>query len=362
MRRVKIFGAGSIGNHLANACRHFGWEVHICDIDPDALHRTKNDIYPTRYGSWDDGIQLHEVKDAPKGDFDLIVIGTPPDSHFEIALSILKDETPKSILIEKPLCRPSLQHAQELYEIVKEKGVKVFTGYDHVLGLASKKVTELINEKKLGTPETIDVEFREHWGGIFNAHPWLEGPHDSYLGFWERGGGSLGEHSHALNLWQYFSLLTGAGKVGTVNAMFDFEKTDKVEYDKLALLNLKTDSGMVGRVVQDVVTKPTRKWGRIQWKDSAIEWIAAYEKDVDAVKFISEGNEEVFKFPKNRPQDFILEVEHIDKVLTENLDSPISFERGLETMLVIAGAYQSGRENKPIKVEYNNTFNLSVLK
>ena len=41
MRTIKIIGAGSIGNHLANACRHMGWEVDMYDIDPDALKRTK---------------------------------------------------------------------------------------------------------------------------------------------------------------------------------------------------------------------------------------------------------------------------------------------------------------------------------
>ncbi len=30
------------------------------------------------------------------------------------------------------------------------------------------------------------------------AHPWLAGPQDSYLGFWRRGGGASGEHSHAI--------------------------------------------------------------------------------------------------------------------------------------------------------------------
>ena len=43
---VKIFGAGSIGNHLAHASRKIGWDVSICDLDPEALKRTRNEIYP----------------------------------------------------------------------------------------------------------------------------------------------------------------------------------------------------------------------------------------------------------------------------------------------------------------------------
>ena len=37
--KVKIYGAGSIGNHLANASRSLGWEVDICDIDEKALKK-----------------------------------------------------------------------------------------------------------------------------------------------------------------------------------------------------------------------------------------------------------------------------------------------------------------------------------
>jgi phosphoglycerate dehydrogenase-like enzyme len=31
MYNVKILGAGSIGNHLANASRRLGWNVTLCD-------------------------------------------------------------------------------------------------------------------------------------------------------------------------------------------------------------------------------------------------------------------------------------------------------------------------------------------
>ena len=72
--------------------------------------------------------------------------------------------------------------------------------------------------RQLQSVETIDVEFREHWGGIFAAHPWLEGPQDSYLGFWDRGGGASGEHSHAINLWQFFASQLGKGRIIEVSA------------------------------------------------------------------------------------------------------------------------------------------------
>ena len=70
--KVKILGAGSIGNHLANASINLGWEVDVCDIDPQALLRTKNEIYPSRYKKWDNRIRLFETKNCPKRKYDFI--------------------------------------------------------------------------------------------------------------------------------------------------------------------------------------------------------------------------------------------------------------------------------------------------
>ena len=228
MKNVKILGAGSIGNHLANAARHLDCSVDLCDIDPAALDRTRTDIYPQRYGEWDEAIRLFIMDDAPTGGYDLICIGTPPDTHISLALDAL-DEKPRVLLVEKPLCGPDLAGAQELADRAEAEEVVVFAGYDHVVGAAVGAVADwAANGRSSDCAITIDVEFREHWGGIFAAHPWLDGPQDSYLGFWQRGGGTCSEHSHAINLWQHFAHLVGAGRVAEVSAMIDYVEDGRV--------------------------------------------------------------------------------------------------------------------------------------
>ena len=162
---------------------------------------------------------------------------------------------------------------------------KVFVGYDHVVGRAARKVEDLIKTGVIviGEVKTIDVEFREHWGGIFKAHPWLRGPEDSYLGFWHLGGGASGEHSHAANLWQHFAHVVGVGRVVEVDAMLTYVTEGKAKYDSLCLLNLRTEGGLMGRVVQDVVTTPPRKRARIQGTLGAVEWVNGYNPEGDAV-------------------------------------------------------------------------------
>jgi len=357
MYNVKILGAGSIGNHLANASRRMGWNVTICDLDPAALQRTRDEIYPMRYGQWDDSIQLFNASDAPRGGFDLIFIGTPPYSHINLTLEAIK-EKPKAILVEKPLCTPALENTDELYRLAEESGVKIFVGYNHVVSAAADKAIELIPE--IGSIETLDVEFREHWGGIFTAHPWLDGPQDTYLGFWQKGGGASGEHSHAINLWQHLARNLGAGRVTEVTASLEYVKSDVVDYDKLCLLNLSTENGLVGRVVQDVVTRPARKWGRIQGKDGFVDITIGSEDRVLWQAGDNPQEEQVIK--KTRPDDFIAELKHVAGILEGTQDNnAISLECGLDTMLVVAAAHMSNSTGQKVLIDYSKGFSAAAL-
>jgi predicted dehydrogenase len=354
--KVKVHGAGSIGNHLSHASRSLGWSVDLCDIDPNALQRTRTQIYPSRYGKWDDSIRLFASGEVPTGSYDLICVGTPPDSHIALARAAVA-EKPKAVLIEKPVCGPDLAGAQSLFEEARAAGVAVFVGYDHVVGRASRILEGAVAQRQFGDISTIDVEFREHWGGIFGAHPWLAGPWETYLGFWRRGGGASGEHSHAANLWQHLARCAGVGRVVEVQATLDFVRDERVDYDRLCLMTLRTDTGLVGRCVQDVVTQPPRKWARIQGSDGAVEWWCGREPGLDTVTITRQGRAEEQKVTKTRPDDFIEELRHIEAALgTDPEASPISLARGLDTMLVVAAAHRSSETGRRVRIDYSRGY------
>lgn len=364
MKRVKVYGAGSIGNHLANASRRKGWAVDICDTDPAALKRTREMIYPGRYGAWDESIGLHLNASAPVGGYDLIVIGTPPESHMKLAREAVK-EKPAAILVEKPVCIPDLSSAQAMYEEAQAAGVKVFVGYDHAVGKSARLVTNLLRQQAIGKLDTLDVEFREFWGGIFAAHPWLDGPADSYLGYWRRGGGACGEHSHAINLWQSFAHAAGAGRIVEVSANLHYVSDGKADYDKLCLMEIKTESGLLGRVVQDVVTRPTRKWGRAQGALGYIEWLCGSKPGTDTVIIAKDvGEVTTTDIQKTRPDDFVEELSHIETTLAagDAANSPIAIERGLDSMLVVAACHKSSAERRTIEIDYSRGYVENALK
>jgi len=362
--KVKIYGAGSIGNHLTHASRRMGWSVDIFDVDKEALIRTKNDIYPTRYGEWDSEIGLYHTSEVASSSYDFIIIGTPPDSHIDLARSAIK-EGAKIVLIEKPLCTPDLSGAQELYDEAQEAGCMVFIGYDHAISKSASLVYDQLKDNIIGEIETLDVEFREFWGGIFKAHPWLDGPSDSYLGFWKRGGGSCGEHSHAINLFQNFTYVANLGKIVEVSAIMNYVESADLNYDSNCLMSFRTSKNVIGRVVQDVVTQPTRKWARIQGKDGFIEWCCGNKPGFDSVSNgQNTGKANFYEFSKARPDDFFEEMKHIEMVFNNKSfyeDSPISLDKGLETMMVIAASHISAKNNCTVSIDYSKGYKNSAF-
>lgn len=363
MTSIKIIGAGSIGNHLAHAARVKGWDVLLTDIDPEALRRAREEIYPDRYGEWDPEIQLADSKEAVSEPADVVFIGTPPDSHITLAQDVLSRAQPRALIIEKPLCGPDLTGCSALWEQARESGVFLGVGYNHALGKNTVAMESILSRGGLGDIQTITAKTREHWGGIFQAHPWLPGPESSYLGFSSRGGGACGEHSHAINIWQHFAHILGAGRVREVSATLDMRHDGNAYYDQLAILALRTEQGLVGDVIQDVVTSPTEKMARIQGSQGFAEWHVNYESGADAViSGKGSGEPQVTLIEKTRADDFILEIEHLEQILNGTItESPISLQRGLDTMMVIAAAFKSAEEKRNININWSAGYRPEAL-
>jgi predicted dehydrogenase len=362
---VHIYGAGSIGNHLTNACRSKGWDVTVVDLDKTALERMKTSIYPSRYGAWDNTIKL-VTPDQLHGQVpDVVIVGTPPDSHLKIAFSVLEKSAPKIMCVEKPFCTPDISQCDRLVAEAAAKGTLILTGYNHTLVPATVEAVGRIQDGFLGETQTLIAEFREYWGGIFSAHPWLSGPSDSYLGFWEKGGGASGEHSHAINIWQFYARTLGAGRIVEVNALLDYVEKDGCSYDRLCQLHVHTEKGLAGIIVQDVITEPSKKWVRIQGDKGFLEWRVNYQKDEDRIIYGTKGQAPMHKvFSKTRPDDFKPEIDHIGRLLSgedKASESPIHLDCGLETMLVIAAAHLSAKKRRPVKIDYSKGWTEKAL-
>jgi hypothetical protein len=139
----------------------------------------------------------------------------------------------------------------------------------------------------------------------------------------------------------------------------DFVDDGVVKYDRICLINVKTEIGLVGNIVQDVVTEPSQKAVRIQGTKGFLEWFVNFKGDHDALHYRDgkgEAREELIK--KTRPDDFKGEIDHLEQILNggDRAGSPISLERGLDTMMVIAAAHRSCRNKRAVRINYDRGY------
>jgi len=325
--------------------------VTLSDIDNNALLRAKDLIYPSRYGKWDSEIVLKDYSEVDNLSYDAVFIGTPPISHIPLAIIEGRLERSRIILIEKPLCAPDLSDLDDLNLLAAKGAVKFLVGYNHRVSKVVSYIPEFIDARDFGEIFSIRARTREHWAGILNAHPWLDSPQSSYLGSMNEGGGALLEHSHSLNLFLYFCELLRVGSVTHVSAVQDLKTVKGKTYDQNSQLFLRTESGCLGLVEQDVISKPSEKFIEVTAEKGNFK--ITFSSDLDILEYrFADGPLEVMEFPKRREDDFISEVEHIEKLLLDStLYSPLNLEQSISTMRVIKGAIESNLFRKEVSLQ-----------
>ena len=350
--RVKVIGAGSIGNHLGHGCRSLGMDVTICDIDRSALGRARDVIYPDRYGAWDDRIVLATPNELSGEAFDIVIVGTPPATHLKVATSELEKSRPGVILIEKPLAHPSSGDIEEFIAASKRSSTRVLVGYNQRLKPNTKHFVQLVAKLDLGSLRSLSSNMLESWDGILKAHFWMKSERDSYLAFTDQGGGALLEHSHALNLFLYFADVLGQGRVTEVTADIEWVTHEDGRYDRDSALSLTLESGVVGTVRQDLRTWPASKEAIANFDNGSLVWSMGDSSDRVEHRTTDGDVIDAWDFPKTRPDDFIGELGHLRSVWENpGMESPIDLTHGVAVMDVIFAALESSHsgEAEPVR-------------
>lgn len=353
--RVKVIGAGSIGNHLGHGCRTLGMDVTICDIDRSALERARDVIYPNRYGPWDEAIRLATPDELVGEHFDIVIVGTPPATHLKVATVELETTRPGVILIEKPLAHPSSADIEVFLAAAEKSSTRVLVGYNQRLKPNTKHFVHLATTLDLGALKGLSSNMLESWDGILKAHFWMKSERDSYLAFTDQGGGALLEHSHALNLFLYFADVLGQGRVTEVVADIEWIAREDGRYDRDSALSLTLESGLVGTVRQDLHTWPASKEAIATFEKGALVWSMGDSSDRVEHRSLDGELVEGWDFPKTRPDDFIGELEHLRSVWeSPTSESPIGLPEGIAVMDVILAAFESSRSEASEAVKVRN--------
>ena len=357
MTTVKVLGAGSIGNHLAHGCRSKGWDVTIVDLSPEALERTRDTIYPSRYGVWDEAITLATPDEVTGKVFDIVIVGTPPATHLAVATAELRNTPPQLLLIEKPLAHPDAAAISAFVALAEHSPTKVLVGYNQRHKPNTLKFLEVASDPALGTLTGLSSHMLESWGGILKAHFWMASEKDSYLAFTDQGGGALLEHSHALNLFLHFATELDQGSVTAVNASMEWVEHQTGKYDRDTTLNLTLESGLVGEVRQDLHTWPASKQAVASFEHGSVIWAMGDSRDTVSLHKADGSERKNWDFPKTRPDDFLGEISHLEDLLAEpDRPSTLDLHAGLAVMEVAVAAIKS---SESASTEHVETFGVS---
>ena len=316
MKKVLIFGSGSIGNHMSFACRKIGLKVFITDVNPNALKRMKYKIYPKRYKKWDKKITIVNYKDVFKFNeiFDLIIIGSPPETHLKLYFDCKKKLKFKKMLIEKPITNFSNELLYKFNNSVKKS--MVFCGYNHSVSQSFKFFIFCIF-KYFKKYETLEINWKEGWEGILKAHFWLKNEFESYLGNIKKGGGALQEHSHGLHL---MLVILKQLKVNYQNLKFKktilFKKKGNIKYDIYSNLSTINNNSLVNYET-DLKTFPSIKNITISNKNYKAQWKCNFKTNKDSVSLFHNNRLKFTKiFKKTRSTEFENEIKEILSINT----------------------------------------------
>ncbi len=340
MKNVLIFGSGSIGNHLANACRTINLSVNVTDISQKALLRMKNKIYPSRYKKWDNKIEIIEYSSVfkLKKKYDLILIGTPPSTHLNLLKQISDKLVYDKLMIEKPLSTYREKfNSKKINSYIKNK--KIFVGYNHSISEAFLNFEKLIKNIKEKDIKIIDVKWCEGWRGILNAHFWNKDEFSTYLGNLSQGGGCIHEHSHGIHILICLSEILKFKLPIKKNIFINYKNKNKnIYYDNYVKVHWRIKNFLIS-YASDLISEPADKSVSIYTKNIKYELIFNYEKKYDLIRLTNlKSNLTKLKFfKKKRATDFINEIKYILKVNNKKKykSSFINLAKGIETQKLI---------------------------
>ncbi|TDQ39112.1 Gfo/Idh/MocA family protein [Aureibacillus halotolerans] len=159
--RIYFIGAGFISRTHMDSLRKLGLyestQVRICDSNPKTLEDFI-DLHPGAVGFSD---AKHMLSEDPQKD-DVVIVGTPPSSHFTLAMLGLKSG--RHVLCEKPLVTKSAD-ADLLFKEAQQRGLTIGCCSSRFAGLEMAKVVrDILQQGRIGAPYKFSFIHRVNRG------------------------------------------------------------------------------------------------------------------------------------------------------------------------------------------------------
>lgn len=147
--KVAVIGVGSMGKNHARVFAELDEcnLVAICDIDEAQAKKIAEKLDCHAYTNYKEMFS--------KENLDLVSIAVPTSLHREVALDAI--DTGLHLIVEKPIS-DSIEHAKEIVNKAKEKGLTLSVGHIERFNPAVIKLKEIIDNGKLGEIVNISTK------------------------------------------------------------------------------------------------------------------------------------------------------------------------------------------------------------
>ena len=143
--RYGIIGAGAVSDyHHVPGIRldPRSTLVAVCDPQPELLEKRKQD--------WEVDRAYADYRDiAADENVDAVIIATPNDTHFPIAMACI--EAGKHVMVEKPLAL-NFSDAAKMYRAARDRNVKHMTAFTYRFAPSMRYLKHLVDSGLLGEP------------------------------------------------------------------------------------------------------------------------------------------------------------------------------------------------------------------
>ena len=358
MLNFAIIGCGRIDSKIVDGIISNSEKaklVAVCDILEDKMQQIKN-RYIEKSNVLDEVIEVSDYKKVlDKRKIDVAIISTESGYHEEIGLYFLENGV--NIIIEKPIAM-SIQGAQKLVDIAKEKNLKLAACHQNRFNYPIQLLKKAIKENRLG--RIFNGMARILWTRDDNYY--LQAP---WRGTWALDGGTLmNQCIHNIDLINWMM----DDEIDTVYAQTS-NYIRNIEAEDYGVILIRYKSGKIATIEGSAIVYPknleetltiTGEKGTVVIGGMAVNKINTWRVEGDnEQEYLSidcgdpnsvygYGHEALYK-------DFIQAIE-------ENREPLVNGVAGLNAVKIILAAYKSQKTGEAIKFEEFNEFSTNDMK
>jgi len=338
-----LIGCGRISaNHIAAAIENNLEIVALCDIDKNKILNliSKFDILKTinKYIDYKEMIK----KEQP----DLVAICTESGKHGQIAIECIKENC--NLIIEKPITL-SLEEADNIIQLSKEKKVKVCACHQNRFNKSIQKIREAIELGRFG--KLLHGTAHIRWNreeDYYKQSPWR--------GTWEQDGGALmNQCIHNIDLLRW---MMGEDIIEVVG-MTDNLKHKYIETEDMGMALIKFKNGSYGMVegTTNIFQKNLEETLYIFGENGTVKAGGKSVNIIEEWNFADKiDNPDKIKkeFYENPPNVYGYGHKPLYKDVIESIKNDrkpyVSAEDGRKALELVLAIYKSASENKIIEL------------